>query len=55
MVQRTDARYGVRDLQGVIEEQMGSALASAWVANGERVTARLELRLAEGRIVADCE
>ncbi len=33
LLSKTDGRYGVRDLQGVIESEIGNALAAAWIQN----------------------
>jgi hypothetical protein len=52
LVQRTDARYGVRDLQQVIDEHVGSALATAWVTTAQRPLARLALTQDGKRIAA---
>jgi hypothetical protein len=52
LAQRADLRYGVRDVQGVVEEQVGSALATAWVTNGHRSVTRLVLTQEGERVAA---
>lgn len=47
-----DTRYGVRDLQGVVDSQIGNVLAQAWIQNPNPHARRLRLFLDAGQVRA---
>jgi ATP-dependent Clp protease ATP-binding subunit ClpB len=52
LISHLDRKYGVRNLQDVIDQDVGITVAQAWMAHEEATPTALELNVAEDHVVA---